>query len=169
MKEKYKYFYSKLLFVVLVTVFMSCRKDKVQEPVFEEPTKWELISGYYKVYDTLGEYLYNMEIKHKRVELESGHIRDSLEFINFDNDFTFTFNQPNFSNIPMKVHIGVHDTLWDKDNNRWRLFSGNMDEYNFWVNDTIKLRFNKTNINYYLQDLVPYYECDCKQIAVKQN
>ena len=169
MKGRFTYFYFKVLLIFLIAAFISCRKDKVQEPVVEEPTKWELISGDYKVYDTLGEYLYDMNIEHKRVELESGHIRDSLVFINFDNDFTFSYNQPDFSNIPMKVHIGVHDTLLDKNNNRWRLFSGNMDEYNFWVNDTINLRFKKTNINYYLQDLVPYYECDCKQIAVKQH
>jgi|SRR5690554_871902 len=165
MKEKYIVLYFGLLSVLL----LACCKDKIQKPIAEEPSKWEVISGDYKVYDTLGGYLYDMEIKHKRTELESGHIRDSLEFVNFDNNFTFTFNQPEFSNIPMKIHIGVFDTLWDKNNNRWRLFSGNMDEYNFWVNDTINLRFKKTNINYYLQDLVPYYECNCKQIAVKQH
>jgi hypothetical protein len=46
---------------------MACRKDKVQEPVIEEPTKWELISGDYKVYDTLGEYLYKMSINYERL------------------------------------------------------------------------------------------------------
>lgn len=156
------------LLAFFIIILFSCRKDKIQEPVVEESTKWELISGDYKVYDTLGEYLYDMEIEHKRIELESGQIRDSLEFINFDNDFNFLSYQPQINNEIM-VQIGSHDTLYAQDGNRWKLFSGNLGDYNTWSNDTINLRFNRTNINYYLYDLVPYYECTCFQIAVKQN
>jgi hypothetical protein len=164
MESKSKYMILVLLFLSL----LSCRKDKVVQPIVEDPTKWELISGDYKVYDTLGEYLYQMEIKHKRFELHSGQIKDSLEFINFDDDFNFLSYQPQINDL-IQVQIGSHDTLYAKDGTKWKLYSGNLGDFNIWSNDTIHLRFNRTNINYYLQDLVPYYECECKQIAVKQN
>ena len=72
-------------------------------------------------------------------------------------------------NLPMYVRIGGGNTLYDSNNKRWKLSAGISDYYNNWNNDTIKLRFNKTNINYYISDLTPYYACDCKQIAVKQH
>jgi hypothetical protein len=49
------------------------------------------------------------------------------------------------------------------------LGGGTYEYYNNFHNDTIPLRFQKTNINYYISDLTPYYACDCKQIAVKQH
>ena len=153
----------------MIIVIFSCRKDKVQEPVVEEPTKWELISGDYKVYDTLGDYLYDMNIEHFKKTNESGYTRDSLKYQNFDGSFDFKCQQENTA-IEMRIQIGSHNPIQDYSSNRWHLFGVSSEpEFNSFNNDTIILRFNKTNILYYLQDLVPYYECECKQIAVKQN
>jgi len=151
---------------------MSCRKDKVQEPVVEELTKWELIFGDYKVYDTLGEYLYDMEIEHIIGEDENGNRTDSLRFINFDDRFQFTHKQSNanVSNYHKNYfHLGSYDPILDNQGYRW-FFSGLTNEsYNALINDTIKLRFKKDNIQYYLSDITSYFTCICKQIAVKQH
>jgi hypothetical protein len=64
---------------------------------------------------------------------------------------------------------GGGDPLYDSNNKRWKIAGGVFTYYNNWNNDTIPLRFNKTNINYYIQDVTPYYACQCKQIAVKQH
>jgi hypothetical protein len=159
----------KILYIGILTIIVACNKDKVEMPCSEpEPTKWELISGNYKVYDTLGAYLYDMNIVHVPNLSEE---LDSLRFENFDGEFVFTAKQLNTapSNFPMHIKIGGADTLYDAQANRWKLSAGVSENYNQLINDTIRLRFQKTNINYWIEDAVPYYACDCKQIAVKQH
>ncbi|MFT5778161.1 MAG: hypothetical protein ACI837_001117 [Crocinitomicaceae bacterium] len=154
-----------ILIAFSVILLLACKKGKVPSPVPLEPTKWELIAGEYKVYDTLGTFLYNMNIVHIYNEQEYS---DSLRFDNLDGQFTFSAFQTSASNFEMSVSIGSHDTLFDSTNNRWKLYGGLYNDFNTFFNDTIKLRFQKTNINYWIEDVVPYYACDCKQIAVKQ-
>lgn len=149
-----------------VSLFFSCTKEKTPTPVIPEPTKWEKIAGSYKVYDTTGVYLYNMDLIHIHNDATN---RDSLRFENFDGEFTFTTQQEETSNAPMNIAIGVHNLLYDSNSKRWRIFGPSYLDYNNYNNDTINLRFDKTNINYYISDLTPYYACDCKQIAVKQH
>ena len=156
-----------LLSILGFVLLISCKKDKVPVPILEEPSKWEVIAGNYKVYDTLGTYLYDMKIVH--VSNAADEYDDSLRFENFDGEFTFTYKQSTASNLPTyNVKIGVHDSLVDSDGNRWNIFSTNYENYNFLENDTIRMRFQKSNIQYYLQDLTPYFQCDCIQVAVKQ-
>ncbi len=156
-----------ILYFFISLGFLGCKKEKVEMPCPEPlPTKWELISGDYKVYDTLGVYLYDMSISHIGTNEFNN---DSLKFDSFDGEFTFTVRQANFSNYPMYTTIGFHDNLYDSQGKRWKIASAQYEDYNNFVNDTIRLRFSKTNINYYLLDLVPYYSCDCKQLAVKQH
>jgi len=155
------------IFFTTFLILLGCKKDSI--PYSEskpEPTKWELITGNYKVYDTLGLYLYELDISHVFNELDNV---DLLEFENFDGEFSMSGVQSNFSNLPMYVAIGTHNPIMDIQGNRWKISAGLFEEYNQLINDTIKLRFQKTNINYYIQDLVPYYSCDCIQVAVKQH
>lgn len=160
------------LFFFIVAFFLvnSCKKDKVPEPIpLPGPTKWEKIAGNYKVYDTLGEFLYEMNISH--IHNDSNNT-DSLKFENFDGEFTFTNKQEKFSNYPdLLIQTGYHQLLYDSNMYRWKLQTAANDEfyYNVLENDTIRLIFRKTNINYYLLDDTPYFYCECKQIAVKQH
>ena len=161
--------YSILILIFLVGMsILSCTKEKTPVPTAPEPTKWEKVAGHYKVYDTTGVYLYDMDIVHIHNNLTN---KDSLRFENFDGEFTFTTEQEiqNPSNYPNYVRIGSHDTLFDSNNKRWKLGGAAYTYYNSYQNDTLPLRFQKTNINYYIQDVTPYYACDCKQIAVKQH
>lgn len=152
--------------IVGISFFFSCTKKKTPVPTIPEPTKWEKISGHYKVYDTTGVYLYDMDLIHTHNDSTN---RDSIRFENFDGEFTFTAQQIETSNLPMYVQIGGGDPLYDSNNKRWKIAGGIFTYYNNWNNDTIPLRFQKTNINYYISDVTPYYACDCKQIAVKQH
>ncbi len=155
--------------LICIMLSVACKKDKVPNTIPEpHPTKWELIEGVYDVYDTTGVYLY--ELKLTPIYKENGII-DSLRFENFDGEFHFTTKQmyPDPDNFPNYIRIGSHDTLYDANNKRWKIHSGLSDVYNNFLNDTIRLRFQKTNINYWVEDAVPYYACDCRQIAVKQH
>lgn len=155
-----------LAFLAGISSIFSCTKDKTPIPVTSEPTKWEKIAGHYKVFDTTGVYLYDMDLIHIHNNITN---RDSIRFEGFDGEFTFTTQQEEPINLPMYVRLGGGDTLYDSNNKRWKIASGIFTYYNNWNNDTIPLRFNKTNINYYISDLTPYYACECKQIAVKQH
>ncbi len=167
MKALKKYPLLILVVVAGVCFTVACTKDKTPKPTTPpEPTKWEKIAGHYKVYDTNGVYLYDMDLIHIHNDVTN---RDSIRFVNFDGEFSFTTQQEEAINIPMYVAIGGGDTLFDSNNKRWKLNGWTLTYYNNWNNDTIPLRFQKTNINYWIQDATPYFSCDCKQIAVKQH
>lgn len=158
---------NRFFLLVGITTLMACAKDKipVEEPV--KPTKWELIEGDYKVYDTLGTFLYDMSINH----LKSQFIDfDSLRFENLDNNFVFGEQQSFYTDLYINFFtFGHHSLLLDNAGNSWKMMEvGNL-PYNNFQNDTIKLKFRITNINYYLSDLVPYCDTTKIQIAVKQH
>jgi hypothetical protein len=76
--------------VVGISLFFACTKEKTPAlPPPPEPTLWEKVNGHYKVYDTIGLYLYELNIEHIHVNDQI----DSLRFENFDNEFTFTVIQ----------------------------------------------------------------------------
>src|SRR3989338_6605394 len=147
---------SYLLLLSLCGMAAACRKDKVPAPEPPpEPNKWEVIAGHYKVYDTLGVSLYEMDIEH--LPASNSMNEDSLRFVNFDGEFTFSEQQSTASNVPqLFVKISYHPLLYDTSAKRWKIQT-NTDEIfnNVWENDTIRLTFRKTNINYYISDLVP--------------
>ena len=156
-----------LVCIAWIALLFGCNKDKTPTTATSEPTLWEKVNGNYKVYDTSGVYLYDMSIVHIHVNNQV----DSLRFENFDGKFTFTVKQstPNPNNYPNLVTIGFHNPIYDSNSKRWQLGGGADIYYNSYNNDTIPLLFQKTNINYYIEDVVPYYSCNCKQIAVKQH
>ncbi|GAA0875873.1 hypothetical protein GCM10009118_22820 [Wandonia haliotis] len=160
----------RILTAVSVLLLLACTKEvPTITPPVDEWVQRNQISGEYKVYDTLGNYLYMMQITRIKDYSTNYSIADSLRFENFDDEFSFTVAQYKWANYVMGIRIGSHDTLYDGNNKRWRLGSALYEDYNNYSNDTIRLRFQKTNINYWIEDVVPYYACDCKQIAVKQH
>ena len=69
---------------------LSCKKDIVPLPTpvsVPEPTIIEKIVGNYKVFDTLGMFLYDMSISHSS---NSSIGQDSLIYNNFDGQFNFS-------------------------------------------------------------------------------
>lgn len=165
-------FTNKILLVLLSVVFLlACTKDKVM-PCPEPPVQielWEQFIGSYKVYDTTGTYLYDMEIYHTQFEYINGGYGDSIHMDNFDNNFDLGFQYtPSVPNdyLPLGFHNPINGI---NDGYTWQIYGEGGDENGRLINDTLHLAFEKTNIQYYIQELTPYFHCNCNQIAVKQN
>jgi hypothetical protein len=168
MNSKHLTYTVAIAFLLLLT---ACKKDKVPVVHPVQPTKWEQISGSYKVYDTLGVYLYDMSIDHFSGLDTNGQIKDSLHFVNFDGEFDLKAGQSNavIANWPRNYfHLDSYTAIRDNANDRWDLMGLTNSIYNSLVNDTIKLRFGRNNIHYYIEDVRSYFDCTCYQIAVKQ-
>lgn len=163
--------FGKLTILLFIVLFSSCKKDKVIPCPVQEPTKYELISGDYKVYDTLGNFMYEMNLNFIDGPVIAGVKSDTVLFTNFDGQFEFAQHQGfNSSNPEYFIQIGIQDTVYDDNGNKWKiLFDTDPIYNNILQNDTIRMIFHKTNINYWVEDAVPYYECYCKQIAVKKH
>ena len=154
--------------VAVLFVLSACKKDKVPVPVVEEPTLWEQAEGLYKVYDTMGNYIYDMQIDHWQLTNDFGVLVDSLLFTNFDSSFVFSTQQGVHSN-PFVLDISAPEPIEDQYGSSWQCYGISPDEKdNSLINDTLWLRFKRNNLAYYISDLVPYYSCECWQIAVKQ-
>ncbi len=175
---KLKHFTHSFLLLTISLLLVNCKKEKVPTPTTvntPKPSKWEVIPGKYKVYDTLNNFLYEMEITHLTGKDSLGKTTDSLHFENFDGNFNITADntwansQPTVGQPENYFYIGNYLPLVDKNNKRWRLLDQSTPEYNALVEDTIKLRFHKCNIIYYLDDCTPYFCETVYQIAVKQK
>jgi len=159
-----------ILFVALLIV--SCNKDTVpapKTPVIPEPVKWEVIPGDYKVYDTTGLFLYDMNISHSIGNTTQGYRTDSLHYTNFYGNFDITAVQSQYCTNPNCIKIGSYEELYDSIDNRWNIFDyGSDSELNNFRNDSIVLYFEIHNTPYWLNDGTTYYHKILKHIAVKQ-
>ena len=157
--------------LVGIILLLACKKDKVPVPLVtpvSEPTNWELIPGTYKIYDSLGNYLNDMDITHWTSYTDQNARRDTFQFDGFDGQFSFRQFQPeiNPSNWPKhSFYIGYHLPLYDSNNDRWQLYGY---EAHF-SNDTIYLRYQVQNILYYIEDLCPYENRTVRRIGIKQH
>jgi len=163
------------LIIVLILFLLSCSKEKElipNEPPIA-PEQWEKFAGNYKIYDTLGVYLYDLDMIHyfsgKNVY---GNDVDSLILQNFADTFDVKYEFRNFTE-PNNFDFGFHDSIVDRNNKTWGLWSLSDDltttaRENYLINDTIILYFKMDNIKYYIPEAQPYYRCECKHVAVKQ-
>lgn len=165
-----------VLFVILTVLFLSsCSKEKETTPVIPPriPEQWEKFVGTYNVYDTLGNYKYQLDILHyfsgKNIY---GNDADSMILQNFADtfDIKYEFRRMIDKNI---FSFGFHDSIVDRNNKTCGLWSLSDDlstsvKENYLVNDTIIIYFKQTNIKYYINEAQPYYYCECKHVAVKQ-
>jgi hypothetical protein len=159
-----------LLFLVIAC---SCKKEKV--PITEKPEEkpWEKFVGNYKVYDTLGVYLFDATISHFAFTKPSGVIVDSLIINNFADSFNLKIRFK-LNKIPSFFDIGFSQPALDYLNNPWNVTTYLDDSLtpileNNLVNDTMILYFRMTNITYYDNISTFYYWCDCKHVYVKQK
>jgi hypothetical protein len=157
-----------LLFLIVLVA--GCKKDKTPTPEpTPAPTKWELIPGHYKVYDSTGVFIYEMDIEYSSGTSSLGYHIDSLTFINFDDNFNFHVAQTAASNNKNNVFIGIHEGVSDSINNHWTIFDLGSDEhFNSFRNDTIVFYFQKQNMPYWWNDGTQYFNENLKHIAVKQ-
>ena len=151
-----------LLFLIGIT---SCKKEVISsEPPYIEQW-WDEYYGIYTVFDTANDVTYQMEIK--QIERNfNGIFIDSVSFINVANKFDVgrIFEQ-NVTYLD-GPSIGVFDSLMDVDNYNWTFSAGLSEKES---NDTLELKYTKSNIQYYMDDGVPFYNCICIDLAVKNE
>ncbi len=160
---------------LIVFLLFSCKKDEVEictpPPMSQQ---WERFAGNYFVYDSLGSFLYEMSIEHFFSGLnEHGNESDSLSVINLNNQFEFEFEfdnsiDPNFLDLeninPLINYNSHHFYFWHNADDP------ETDQVeNYLTNDTIYLSYILDNTPYWLEDGVPFFSCECREIAVKQN
>jgi hypothetical protein len=164
-----------ILFIVILV--LGCSKEKQITPIqdIEPIDQWKKFIGNYKVYDTVGNYMYNMEIAHySTTPYPNGHKLDSLIIINFadtfDLKFAYSLNSSGYENY---LDIGFNDSVVDYNAKMWWVGRISDDtstvvKENRLINDTIILYFEQDNIKFYINEAQPYYRCECKHVAVKQ-
>jgi hypothetical protein len=147
----------------LIVLVAGCKKDKTPTPEpTPAPTKWEALTGTYKVFDITGVFLYEMELSRVKET-------DTLKIINFDGEFDLLEKQLYSSSYPYAFTIWPNEAIVDDVGNRWDIMGYGTDQtYNNLVNDTIRMFFLKHNTPYWWNDGTTYSYSECKQIAVKQ-
>ena len=160
----------RLFGILAVLALVSCKKDKTPLPVpTPAPTKWELIPGHYKVFDTLGNYIYEMDISYIKAYSANGYPSDSFKFDNFDNQFNLKAYQNQNCFYPNCVEIGSYEAIVDSIGNRWNIFGLGGQNLSVFRNDTIVFYFEKQNMPYWWNDGTSFFQGNLKHVAVKQH
>jgi hypothetical protein len=147
----------------------ACVKVEVKPVPSPAPqTMCQKIAGNYKVYDTLGNFLYDMKINYFESTFK---VLDSLEFENINNNFKIGWQQNKAieSEEDYYVSLGHHDSLLDANGHSWTFICAGILPYNIFKNDTIRIRYNLSNCNYYVADQVPFRYKTFVEVAVKQH
>ena len=166
-----------IFLIVCTTCLLSCRKTKIYPaPLPPLPLyAWTDYLGTYDVYDTANHTQWVMKIKHlKHSDFNQGN-NDSILIENFANRFTIRDKWHPAYDFEIKkwgFRLYVYHPIIDQYSYNWHLSGGvaSSGMYdNILHNDSVTLYFKQSNIAFYQADGVPYYECDCKHIAVKRH
>jgi len=154
-----------LLWLAFAFAFAGCRRDEADDtstPSTPVDGRDRFI-GTYQVFDTLGVYLYEMQVS----KFGTGG-RDSLLLTNYADTFDLRILHESYWDQDY-WDVGVFFPAADHAGYSWALSDAPaFDGSNVLQNDTIPLKFTMDNIAFYWTEGVPYFSCVCKQIAVKQ-
>ncbi len=156
----------------MLFLLSSCCKD---DPIEPDERVWEKFIGTYNVTKLENGETYQISISHLGTDtLENGAIVDSLAIVNYASLFDVVkyFSSSGGYEDGRVLKFSTDFPTIDKDGNRWGFWVNSQDTAtseleNTLVNDTILLYFKLNNIAFYFEDGVPYYDCDCKHLAVK--
>jgi hypothetical protein len=154
-----------LLWLAFAFAVAGCRRDEAADPATPStPVDGrDKFVGTYQVFDTLGVYLYEMQVS----KFGTGG-RDSLLLTNYADTFDLKVLHESYWNQDF-LQIGAFFPAIDRAGHSWALFGApGLDGSNVLVNDTIPLKFTMDNIAFYWTEGMPYFSCVCNQIAVKQ-
>jgi hypothetical protein len=138
-------------------VFLACRREKSEcpsSPASQVDGRDKFV-GQYRVNDTTGTYLYSMEIM--KASGTSGI--DSLFVFNWGNRFDM-YVQHDKGNMTNLLNIVPPFPSFDHNGNRWAFFSQNdpVFQANMLIGDTLRMSYRISNIAFYNQDGVPYFD-----------
>lgn len=149
----------------LVLVGLSCEREGPVGPGTDTSPMdgRDRFLGSYAVYDTAGSYLYWMTIS----KIGTGG-RDSLLLENFADTFDLRILHEAYWTAD---YLSIFPPFGIQDNagHSWALWGApGTDGSNTIMGDTIRMAFTQSNIAFYWEEGVPYFSCECKQIAAKQ-
>lgn len=158
---------SYLLVALLAVFFGACTRDEPAGPSdpsapVDGRTKFV---GTYDVYDTLSNWLYEMEISP-----HSGATNvDSVHIANWGGAFDF-YAQQDDGNLTNYLNMSGQFGIADHAGNHWALYREHDTLFNNrLVNDTLRLSYGKDNIAFYVADGVPYFSQSYREYAVKRD
>ncbi len=133
---------------------VSCKEDPQEPPPPPDPR--DELTGIFEMTKLENGQVYLMKVE-KMGELCNGC--DSLRYTNYGDMFYFENIRTPYLYWNNYLNIGILYPITDKYGRRWQLSNdGNPYEpYNFnrVVNDSLKIRFKISNVQYYLEDGVP--------------
>lgn len=169
-----------LLAILSIVLIFSCTKEKQVIPTPDGTANGRIFKylGDYKVYDTNGVFMYDMNISFFQTDIGPNyHPIDSIMITNFadtfDLSFQFISTYTDQTYNTELLDIGFHDSIVDYNNKSWRI-SGKKDDYNtsyyenVLIDDTIVMYFQKRNNQFYIQEGQPLVDEILKHVAVKQ-
>lgn len=156
-----------VLLCAMLLCIASCKPDKPIEPTGPAtPVDGrQKFVGVYDVYDTIGNWRYEMEIS---LHGESVFI-DSVFLSNWGGSFDL-YCQHDDTDQGNYLGISGQFGITDHQGDRWALVR----EYdslfnNTLINDTLRLSYLKDNIAFYVADGVPYFRQSYREFAVKRD
>lgn len=160
----------KLLYsLIAIATLTSCEKDSAPNTALIN-TKWKLIPGDYKVYDTSGVFLYDMEIKFTtQPDFFNGGEIYFFRFSNFIGATNTAIYQNEDSPYTNSFRIGNCAGIYDAQGNHWNTTDLGSRAYNIFSNDTLEFNYIQENGPYWEADDTSYHYDTIRQIAVKQH
>ena len=166
---------------IILTIGYSCKKN-IKPAVATTPplvpyNMWSSYMGTYDVYDTINHTQWVMKMTHLYHFDQNNGNNDSVLIENFANKFNIRYRWMSLYDKSKNIiafGIGPFHPIKDFSNYSWHL-GGWWDDTttttieNVLQHDSLTLFFKLSNIAFYSADAVPYYDCDCKHIAVKRK
>jgi len=152
-------FFIALLFIGIT----SCKKAEIpSSPPYIEQW-WEDYYGLYDVTDTLNETVYELKISQISRSFDGTYFEDSILVENFANQFDLRITSPQIYYTDLSV--GNHFGIKDENGHRWAV-SGK----HYWNEnkDSLFIRYTQSNIAFYAEDGVDFYEVINTDLAVKK-
>jgi hypothetical protein len=149
--------------IIGVLGIVSCKKEVIPDEPPYIVQWWDKFYGTYVVFDTLNDVTYQMEINQIERYFDGKSFEDSIEVKNAANMFDLKIKQTSINATHLK--FGNHFGIVDREGQRWSFFGTS-----YWGDsgDTLKVYLELSNIAFYLEDGVPYYESVWTDLAIKQ-
>ncbi len=148
--------------IALILGIVSCKKETIpSKPPYIEQW-WEEYYGEYNVQDVVNDVTYITKISQISRSFDGEYFHDSILVDNFANRFTLKITNPSvyFSNLSTGSQFGIKD----KEGNRWAV---NGEHYFNSTKDSLYIYYSLSNIAFYMDDSVGFFEQSAIDLAKK--
>ncbi len=154
------------VFIMLLISFTSCVKEVMEDPTFQPPYQDSRLRfiGDYHVTNLDNDSVYYMSIS-----LPENQTSDSIRFINFGNQFPIFESRFHLVGGSYLSYLGF--SIYDNSGNKWYIsnFAEATGVYppNVLLEGKILFHYKISNMAYYDQDSVPFFEGTFRHLATK--